>query len=118
MCLWLTTIAIHRSHIGIKAVLTQQSRLIAFMSQALGTSKLSWSIYAKEMLSIIEAIRTWCSYLLGQKFYIQTDQYSLKYLLEQHMVTPEQPKYVAKLLGFEYKIIGFCQKSLSLLLGV
>jgi hypothetical protein len=62
------------------------------MSQALGTSKLSWSIYAKDMLSIIEAIRTWCSYLLGQKFYIQTDQCSLKYLLEQHMVTPEQQK--------------------------
>ena len=92
MCLWSTTIAIHGLHIGIQAVLTQQSRLIAFMSQALGTSKLSWSIYTKEMLFIIEAKRTWCSYLLGQKFYIQTDQCSLKYLLEQHMVTPEQQK--------------------------
>lgn len=56
MCLWSTTIAIHGLHIGIQAVLTQQSRPIAFMSQALGTSKLSWSIYVKEMLSIIEAI--------------------------------------------------------------
>ncbi|KAA8520754.1 hypothetical protein F0562_014974 [Nyssa sinensis] len=75
------------------------------MSRALGTSKLSWSTYAKEMLAIIEAIRMWRPYLLGQKFYIQTDQRSLKYLLEQRMVTPEQQKWVAKLLGFDYEIL-------------
>ncbi|KAA8525489.1 hypothetical protein F0562_007344 [Nyssa sinensis] len=69
------------------------------MSWALGTSKLSWSIYAKEMLAIIEAIRIWRPYLLGRKFYIQMDKCSLKYLLEQHVVTPEQQKWVAKLLG-------------------
>ena len=75
---------------GIGIVLTQQGKPIAFMSQALGVSKLSWSTYAKEMLAIIHAIRTWRPYLLGQKFYIQTDQRSLKYLLEQRVVTPEQ----------------------------
>ena len=78
------------SDASIGAVLTQQNRPIAFMSRALGTSKLSWSTYAKEMLAIIEAIRIWRPYLMGQKFYIQTDQRSLKYLLEQRMVTPEQ----------------------------
>ncbi|KAL6311349.1 hypothetical protein AAG906_025635 [Vitis piasezkii] len=39
------------------------------------------------------------------KFYIQTDQWSLKYLLEQRMVTPEQQKWVAKLLGYDYEIL-------------
>ncbi|RVW90379.1 hypothetical protein CK203_045702 [Vitis vinifera] len=57
------------------------------------------------MLAIIHAIRTWRSYLLGQKFYIQTDQRSLKYLLEQRVVTPEQQKWVAKLLGYDYEIL-------------
>ncbi|KAL5581585.1 hypothetical protein UlMin_014027 [Ulmus minor] len=35
---------------GIGAVLTQQGKPLAFMSRALGVSKLSWSTYAKEML--------------------------------------------------------------------
>ena len=61
-------------------------------------------MYAKEMLAIIYAIQTWRPYLLGRKFYIQTDQRSLKYLLEQSIVTPKQQKWVTKLLGYDYEI--------------
>ncbi|KAL9440784.1 hypothetical protein AB3S75_019453 [Citrus x aurantiifolia] len=75
---------------GIGAILQQKPKPIAFMSRALGVSKQSWSTYAKEMLAIVEAIRTWRPYLLGQKFIIQTDQRSLKYFLEQKIATPEQ----------------------------
>jgi hypothetical protein len=42
--------------------------------------------------------------LLGRRFIIQTDQRSLKYLLEQRITTPEQQKWVAKLLGYDYEI--------------
>ena len=68
-------------------------------------AKLSWSTYAKEMLVILQAIRTWRPYLLGKKFFIQTDQRSLKYLLEQRIGTPEKQCWVAKLLGYDYEIL-------------
>ena len=90
---------------GIGAILTQQGKPIAFMSKALGVAKKSWSTYAKEMLAILEAIRLWRPYLLDRKFYIQTDQCSLNVLLEQRITTPEQQKWVAKLLGYDYEII-------------
>lgn len=56
------------------------------------------------MLAIIEAVRCWRPYLIGRKFQILIDQQSLKYFLEQQVTTPEQQKWVTKLLGYEYDI--------------
>ena len=44
-------------------------------------------------------------YLLGLKFYIHTDQKSLKHLLEQCIATPDQQKWITKLLGYDYEIV-------------
>jgi len=86
------TIETDASGDGIGAVLTQQGKLVAYISRALGITKKSWSTYAKEMLAILEAIRLWRPYLLGNKFYIQIDQRSLKYFVEQRITTPKQQK--------------------------
>ncbi|KAL6315672.1 hypothetical protein AAG906_005760 [Vitis piasezkii] len=69
------TIETDASGEGIGAVLSQCGKPVAYMSRALGVAKKSWSTYAKEMLAIIEAIPT-----------------------------PEQQKWVAKLLGYDYEI--------------
>lgn len=45
------------SDAGIGAILSQQGRLVSFLSQALGLRKRAWPIYSKEMLAILEAIR-------------------------------------------------------------
>lgn len=89
---------------GIGAILTQNGKPLAFMSRSLGVAKRNWSTYAREMLAIVIAIRTWRPYLLGRKFTIQTDQKSLRFLLEQRILTPEQQKWMGKLVGYDYEI--------------
>ena len=49
----------------IGAVLIQNNKPIAFMCKALGQLKISWSIYTKEMLAILQPIRMWRPYLIG-----------------------------------------------------
>ena len=88
----------------IDTVLTQQGRPVTFISRALGVTKKSWSIYTKEMLAIMEIIHIWWAYLLGRKFFIQTDQCNLKYFLEQSLAISEQQKWVAKMLCYDYEI--------------
>ncbi|CAL9217877.1 unnamed protein product [Arabidopsis halleri] len=89
---------------GIGAVLSQNDKPIAYMSRTLGVAKRSWSTYAREMLVIVIAIRIWRPYLLGRRFIIQTDQSSLRYLLEQRILTPDQQKWMGKLVGYDYEI--------------
>ena len=57
------------------------------------------------MLAILQAVHTWRPYLLGRKFFIQIDQRSLRYFMEQRIGTPKQQNWVAKLLGYEYEIV-------------
>jgi hypothetical protein len=84
------------------------------MSRVLGLSKRTWSTYVREMLAIVVVVQLWRPYLLGRKFLIQTDQRSIKYLLEQHITTPEQQKLVSKLLGYKYEIVYKPDKRIQL----
>lgn len=45
-----------------------------------------------------------CQEMLGCKFCLFTDHHSLKYLLTQTIQTPEQHKWITKLLGYEFKL--------------
>ncbi|RVX03831.1 Transposon Tf2-8 polyprotein [Vitis vinifera] len=98
------TIQCDASGIGVGAVLMQQGRPLAYMSQAIHGKALQLSTYEKELMALVLAVKKWRSYLLGHNFKIQTDQQSLKYLLEQKMGTPLQQQWITKLLGYEFVV--------------
>jgi len=93
------------SRTGIVVVLMQERRTLAFTSQQLSGRNLGQSTYEKEMMAILHAVETWRPYLLGRRFQIRTDHHSLKYFLEQHLSSPQQNKWLAKMLGYDYEII-------------
>lgn len=62
------------------------------------------STYVRELYAITEAVKKWRQYLLGPRFRIFTDQHSVKHLLTQVIQTPEQHKWVTKLLGYDFEL--------------
>ncbi|KAH7513575.1 hypothetical protein FEM48_Zijuj12G0214800 [Ziziphus jujuba var. spinosa] len=89
---------------GIRAILMQQERPIAYHNEALKVFTLTLSTYEKEMLAIIKAIQKWHPYLLKKPFIVQTDQRILKFLMEQRITTPTQVRWLPKLMGYQYSI--------------
>lgn len=55
-------------------------------------------------MTIVKAVIKWRPYLIGRRFIVQTDQLSLKYILEQRVVGSDHQKWVSKLMGFEFEV--------------
>ncbi|PKI70552.1 hypothetical protein CRG98_009057 [Punica granatum] len=70
------------SRIGIGVVLTQTRHPIAYISKMPAPKHQALSVYERELLAILYAVKKWHPYLSGAHFTITTDHRSLKYLLE------------------------------------
>lgn len=95
---------IDASNNGIGAVLVQEGKPIAFLSQALAPRYLRLSIYEKELLAVLMAVERCRHYLEGGSFVIKTNHESLKFLLQQKLQTQLQRKGMTKLMGLNYVI--------------
>jgi hypothetical protein len=82
----------------------QGQRPIAHFSQALHGRNLALSTYEKEMFALVTAVRKWRPYLLGQRFVVQTNHSSLKFLWDQTIATEAQQSWLIKLMGYDFVI--------------
>jgi hypothetical protein len=82
----------------------QQSKPLAYYSKALGPNNAAKSIYEKEAMAILEALRKWRHYFLCNKLIIRTDQSSLKYIASQKLLEGIQHKLMLKLPEFDFSI--------------
>ncbi|WMV35274.1 hypothetical protein MTR67_028659 [Solanum verrucosum] len=89
---------------GICAVLMQDKRPVAFLSQSLSRKHQGLSTYEKELIALLLAVEKWRHYLHPQHFIVKTDHFSLKFLQNQKITTALQHKGLTKLMGLSFEI--------------
>lgn len=92
------TLETDASGTDFRVVLMQEGRPMAYMSKILCQRNQVLSFYEMEYLAVLMGIQKWRHYLQGRRFTIKTDQQSLKYLLDQKIVTLMQKRWITKLL--------------------
>jgi hypothetical protein len=60
----------------------QDARSIAFFNHQIALHQAKLVAYERELISLVQAVRPWCPYLLGRSFLMHTDHFSLKFLLD------------------------------------
>ncbi|KAL4319444.1 hypothetical protein GQ457_18G018050 [Hibiscus cannabinus] len=98
------TVETDASEKGVGAVLSQKGKPLAFFSRGLGVRHQGLSVYEKEMMAVLMAVKKWSPYLIGRHFKIKTDHQSLKFLAENQAITPSQQKWVVKMMGYDYEV--------------
>jgi hypothetical protein len=82
----------------------QEGRPIAYYSSSLCPRNALLSTYEKEAMAIIESLKRWRHYFLGNKLIIRTDQQSLKFMTDQRVASSIQHKLMLKLLEFDFTL--------------
>ncbi|KAD4180145.1 hypothetical protein E3N88_28736 [Mikania micrantha] len=89
----------------VGAILTQNDHQVAYFSKIFSPSNRLKYAYDRELLALVLAIQKWSHYLLGQHFFVKIDHHTLKFLLDQRIITTEQQKWLLKLMPFGFTII-------------
>eukprot|EP00253_Pinus_taeda_P026745 PITA_26745 len=87
---------------AISAVLSQEDRPVAFFSEKLNESRQKYSSYDKEFYAVVQALRHWRHYLLGNEFVLFPDNSALQYVMQQHKLNHKHAKWVEYLQIFNF----------------
>ena len=76
----------------------------AYRSRKMNDHERNYPVHEQELLSIIDALREWRHYLLGNRFTVITDHRSLQYLSTQDKLSARQTRWSEFLQQFDFQI--------------
>ena len=100
------TIETDASDSAVGAVLSQKfptgTQPISFYSRRLSSSERNYTVYDKELLAIVEALRQWRHYVHGSKYsvHVLTDHKNLQYFQSSRLLNQRQIRWSEFLTGF------------------
>ena len=80
------------SRVGIRSILTQSKRRLAYLSEKLNGSRLNYSTYDKELYTIVKASEHWNHYLKPKPFVLHLDHKALFCISGQHKLNMRHTK--------------------------
>jgi hypothetical protein len=104
------------SGVGIGGVLMQEKKPIAFFSEKLSGPTLNYSVYDKELYSLVRSLETWQHYLFPKEFVIHSDHESLKHLKGQLKLNRRHAKWCEFIESFPYVVKYKNEKRMWLLM--
>lgn len=92
------------SGIGIRAVLMQDKRPIAYFSEKLSGAALNYPTYDKELYLLVQDLETWQHYLWPKEFVIHSNHESLKHLWGLGKLNKRHARWMEFIKTFSYVI--------------
>ena len=80
----------------------QDKHPIAFESRKLNETERRYMVQEKDMMVIVNCLRTWRHYLLGYKFVVKTDNVDTSYFQSQKNITPKLARWKDFLAEFDH----------------
>ena len=89
---------------GLRCVLMQSERVVAYGSRQLKNHKQSYPTHGMELAAIVFALKAWCHYLYDEQFEVFSDQKSLKYIFRQRDLNIRQRRWMEYLEDYDFTL--------------
>jgi hypothetical protein len=89
---------------GLRCVLMQENRVIAYASRALHPHEKNYPTYDLELAAVVHALKLWRHYLMGTRCNIFTDHKSLKYIFTQSDLNKRQRRWLELIKDYDIEV--------------
>ena len=89
---------------GLRCVLMQEGRVVAYASRQLRNHELNYPTYDLELAAVVHALKIWRHYLVGHKSDIYTDHKSLKYIFTQTELNMRQRRWLELIKDYDLEV--------------
>ncbi|XP_071580542.1 uncharacterized protein [Temnothorax nylanderi] len=103
------------SNHGIEAVLSQlqgeEEKVIAYFSRVLSKSERNYCVTRRELLAVIDSVKSFHHYLYGRKFLVRTDHVSLRWLMSFRNLEGQLARWLERLQQYDFDVCYWSGKA-------